>query len=110
MLAVLTAKWTGDAVTSGRSVYAVRTELNGLTEVRKKGPPHRVCSQQCESEGYPGGLVHKPVSAGGKPFIASSASLQPAGLPIVSSKDASAGSPARSQPADITRCAAPVGV
>jgi len=73
MLAVLIAKWTGDAVTDGRSVYGVHAELNGLTKVRKKGSPQPFCAQQCESVGNPGVLVHTPASADGKPFIVSSA-------------------------------------
>eukprot|EP00443_Scrippsiella_acuminata_P069435 CAMPEP_0115478056 /NCGR_PEP_ID=MMETSP0271-20121206/56001_1 /TAXON_ID=71861 /ORGANISM="Scrippsiella trochoidea, Strain CCMP3099" /LENGTH=762 /DNA_ID=CAMNT_0002905579 /DNA_START=111 /DNA_END=2396 /DNA_ORIENTATION=+ len=33
MLAVLIAKWTGDAITDGRSVYDVHAELKGFTKV-----------------------------------------------------------------------------
>jgi len=39
MLAVLIAKWAGDAVTEGRSVYDVHAQLNGLTKVE---PPEEV--------------------------------------------------------------------
>jgi hypothetical protein len=33
MLAVLTAKWTGDALTNGKSVYDIHGELKGFTKV-----------------------------------------------------------------------------
>lgn len=105
MMAVLIAKWTGDAVTSGRSVYDVHTELNGLTKVKKAGHPHGT-SVQCMPDGCP--AVH--VSVDGKPFIVPSASLRPAGFPAASPRDASTCSLGRSWPVEVTEKAAPVGV
>lgn len=71
MLAVLVAKWTGDAITAGRSVYDVHTELNGLHKAEKSSALQAASVQFISDSGNP---VHLET----KPIIVASASLRPA--------------------------------